>query len=230
MPFFDLGAKKLEYSVVKGASRRYTYFRFRPDLTLEVILPRGTRVDVEKAIRERSPWLKREYERVSMTRSVLDRDVMMVDGALLKLQFIESGEERLAPDPSRGIVNVFTRDRQRLRELVRRWFLHESSSYAVRKVAELAPKMGVRPSRVDVREIGKWGYCTRTGRLSFSWQLTALPERLREYVVLHELTHLLEFNHSAAFKRRLGRVCPDFKERQRELDLVAPYDRLAPLG
>lgn len=230
MPFFDLGAKKLEYSVVKGASRRFTYFRFRPDLTLEVILPRGTRVDVEKAIRERSPWLKREYERVPMTRSVLDRDVMMVDGALLKLQFTESGEERLAPDPSRGIVKVFTRDRQRLRELVRRWFLHESSSYAVRKVAELAPKMGVRPSRVDVREIGKWGYCTRTGRLSFSWQLTALPERLREYVVLHELTHLLEFNHSAAFKRRLGRVCPDFKERQRELDLVAPYDRLAPLG
>ena len=87
--------------------------------------------------------------------------------------------------------------------------------------------MGVSPSRVDVREIGKWGYCTRGGRLSFSWQLIALPERLREYVVLHELTHLSHFDHSPAFKRKLAAYCPDFRDRERELNLVAPYDRLA---
>ena len=80
---------------------------------------------------------------------------------------------------------------------------------------------------MDVREIGKWGYCTREGRLSFSWQLIALPERLREYVVFHELTHLLEFNHSPAFRRKLAKVCPDFRECEKELDLVRPYDRLA---
>lgn len=76
---------------------------------------------------------------------------------------------------------------------------------------------------VDVREIGKWGYCTKGGRLTFSWQLIALSERLREYVVLHELTHLREFNHSAAFKDRLQSVCPDFRDRERDLGLVAPY-------
>ncbi|MDG6909827.1 MAG: M48 family metallopeptidase, partial [Nitrososphaerota archaeon] len=58
--------------------------------------------------------------------------------------------------------------------------------------------------------------------------LIALSERLREYVVLHELTHLLEFDHSARFRSRLARVCPDFRDREKELDLVAPYDRLAP--
>jgi predicted metal-dependent hydrolase len=125
-------------------------------------------------------------------------------------------------------VNVGTRDRRKLRELVRRWFLKESSAYVVKKVAQMAPRVGVRPTRVDVREIGKWGYCTRGGRLSFSWQLIALPERLREYVVLHELTHLLEFNHSPAFKRRLASTCPDYRDRERELDLIVPYDRLGP--
>ncbi len=105
--------------------------------------------------------------------------------------------------------------------------MRESSAYAVRKVSELSPKLGVRPSRVDVREMGKWGYCTREGRLSFSWQLAALPERLREYVVLHELTHLTEFNHSRSFRKKLASVCPDFRDRERELDRVVPYDRLA---
>jgi predicted metal-dependent hydrolase len=218
----------VEYATVKGTSRRYTYFRFRPDLTLEVILPRGRPVDIEKAIKERSHWLQREYERLSKTKSVLGGDTLMFDGRLLKVVFTDGPEERMVPDPKEGVVSVGTRDRRKLRELVRRWFLRESSAYVVRKVAQMAPRIGVRPTRVDVREIGKWGYCTRGGRLSFSWQLVALPERLREYVVLHELTHLLEFNHSPAFKRRLAVVCPDYRDRERELDLIVPYDRLGP--
>ena len=227
MPSVDLGSRRIEYAVVRGTSRRYTYFRFTQDLTLEVVLPRGRRVDVERAIIERSAWLRREYDRLSRTRDVLGRGEVMYDGRMLAVVFSEGAGDSLIPDPSKGVVTLRATDAKRIRELVRRWFLSESSAYAVKKVAELAPKVGVKPSRVDVREIGKWGYCTRGGRLSFSWQLIALPERLREYVVLHELTHLLHFDHSRAFKARLAAVCPDFRDREKELDLVAPYDRLA---
>ncbi len=213
------------YSVVKGTSRRYTYFRFLPDLTLEVTLPRGRRVDVEAAIREKAPWLRREYVRVSRTKRVLDGNMVMLSGELLRVVYRDGASDRFVPDPARGVVEVQTSDSRALRELVRRWFLRESSAYVVRRVAELAPKVGAKPTRVDVREINKWGYCTRSGRLSFSWQLAALPERLREYVILHELTHLVEFNHSRAFKKKLEAVCPDSRERERELDLIEPYDR-----
>ena len=228
MPSLDLGPQKVKYQVVKGNSRRYTYLRFRSDMTLEVVLPRGVHVDVERTIRERGPWVMKEINRLSLTKNVLDSDMVMLEGRLLKVVYIDLPGEGIAVDPAKGLVEVPTKDRRRLPELVRRWFLQESSVYAVRKVAELWPKVGARPTRVDVREIGKWGYCTRTGRLSFSWQLIALPERLREYVVLHELIHLLEFNHSVSFRRRLGGVCPDFRKREKELDLIAPYDRLSP--
>ena len=227
MPSLDLGAHRIEYAVIKGTSRRYTYFRFRQDLTLEVILPRGKRVDVERIISERSAWLRREFERLSKTRRVLTRDTVMYNGEVLRVIFSEAAGDKLLPDLAKGEVVAQAQGMHGLRELVRRWFLKESSAYVVRKVAELAPGVGAKPSRVDVREIGKWGYCTRKGRLSFSCQLIALPERLREYVVLHELTHLLEFNHSPAFRRKLAAVCPDFRAREKELDLVAPYDRLS---
>jgi predicted metal-dependent hydrolase len=194
---------------------------------LEVIVPRGRRVDVERTLRDRSSWLQFEYDRMSTTRRVLGPDSVMFDGKLLRVVFAEGPSETLVPDLASGKVTIHAREKDRLRELVRRWFLKESSAYAVRKAAELAPKLGVRPSKIDVREMGKWGYCTREGRLSFSWQLAALPERLREYVVLHELTHLAEFNHSPAFKRRLAAVCQDFSAREEELDLILPYDRLA---
>ena len=227
MPTFDLGPRKLAYEVVKGTGRRYTYFRFREDLTLEVVVPRGRAVDVEWAIRERSRWLRREYERLAKTTRVLGRDHVTFEGKTLKLVFSEGAPEALIPDFSRGTLTLRGADPRRVRELVRRWFLTESSGYAVKKVAELAPRLGVRASRVDVREIGKWGYCTRGGRLTFSWQIAALPDRLREYVVLHELTHLAHFDHSRAFKKKLASLCPDFRQREQELDLVAPYDRVA---
>lgn len=227
MPLFDLGPRKVRYEVVRGTSRRYTYFRFRQDLTLEVILPRGRAVDVEKAIAQRSGWLRREYERATNTKNVLSRDGVLYNGRLLQVLFSADLGDTLVPEPSNGVVTLRASDAGRIKELVRRWFLSESSSYVVKKVAELAPRMGVRPTRIDVREIGKWGYCTRGGRLSFSWQLAALPERLREYVVLHELTHLSHFDHSPSFKRKLAEFCPDFREREKELDLIAPHDRLS---
>lgn len=230
MPSFDLGLTQIQYVLVKGNSRRYTYFRFRPDLTLEVILPRGKTIDVEKVIWERRGWLRREFARASMTRTVLEGEAVMFGGRSLKAVFIDSAEDVLTPDESNGVVVVRTADRRRFRELVRRWFLRESSAYAVRKVSELAPVVGARPAKVDVREMGKWGYCTRGGRISFSWQLIALPERLREYIVLHELTHLHEFNHSKSFRNRMAAVCVDFRDRERELDLIVPFDRLGPPG
>ena len=149
----------------------------------------------------------------------------MFDGTVLRI--VPSDPfDRLVPDFAKGTVSTPAIDKRLTRELVRRWFLKESSAYVVKKVRELAFAMGVRPSRVDVREIGKWGYCTRGGRLSFSWQLISLTERLREYVVMHELAHLVEFNHSRAFKEKLATICPDFRKRERELGLIIPYDKL----
>jgi predicted metal-dependent hydrolase len=226
MPYIDLGKQRIEYSVVKGTSRSYTYFRFRPDLTLEVVVPRGRPVDVKRAITQKAGEISKEYERAVKTRLILGPETVMYDGRSLKVVQSAEAHDRLIPNFDAGELLVGSADRQRLKELVRRWFLKDSSAYAVKKVKELAAQVGARPSRVDVREIGKWGYCTREGRLTFSWQLIALPERLREYIVFHELTHLVEFNHSPAFRRRLAAVCPDFREREKELDLVRPYDRL----
>ena len=223
MPSIELGRGRIGYTVVKGASRRYTYFRFRPDLTLEVVLPRGRSVDVEDAIKKKSEWIIEQYDRLSSGEPVLADDSVMFDGRRLRLDFQKTaGEEGLFPAAG-GRVVVKAAERHRIRELVRRWFLKESSRYVIGALPGMARKAGVRKyHRADVREIRNWGYCTRDGRLSFSWQLIALPERLREYILCHELVHLTEPNHSVAFKRKLCSLLPDFREREKELGRVVP--------
>ncbi len=225
MPSITIGSRRINYALVRGTGRRYTYLRFRPDMTLEIVVPRGLNVDVAQMLLEREEWIGRRMKQLSRSTSVFDGETLLHSGRQLKVVFEQTpGAEQLVPELERGVVTVRTSDRPRIAELVRRWFLKESSAYVVKKVPELAGKLGAKYSRVDVREMRDWGYCTRRGRLSFSWQLIALPESLREYVVLHELTHLGEFSHSQAFKQKLARACPDFRERERELNRVLPYD------
>jgi predicted metal-dependent hydrolase len=221
VPVIQIGTHRIEYSVTTGTSRRYTYFRFRADRTLEIVLPQGRRVDLASAIRNRQTWIVKHYEQMSRSRRILDEDHVMFDGEHLELIFERSTEvEELLHDPIRKLVTVRSSERSRIRELVRRWFLKETSRYVVAKLEGLSRDLDVKYSRADVRQMKNWGYCTRDGRLSFNWQLIALPERLREYVILHELAHLSEFNHSSAFKGRLAALCPDYRQRERELDRI----------
>ena len=225
MPALEIGGKRIEYLVLRGTSRRYTYFRFRPDLTLEVVLPRGRLGDAGAAISQRREWILEKYEEMRKSRRILDDERVMFDGRFLEIAYEQGLEkEEILPDLERGMVVVRSSDRSRVKELVRRWFLKETSRYVMKKLSDLAATLPAAYKMADVREIKNWGYCTRSGRLSFSWQLIALPEPLREYVILHELTHLEEFNHSPAFKRRLAKICPDYRQREKELDYISPAE------
>lgn len=225
MPAFELGGRRIEYHLVRGTSRRYTYFRFRPDLSLEVVLPKGRSGDPRAAIARRARWILEKYDEMQSSNRVLDERRVMFEGRFLDIVYEEVlDREELVHDAARGTVLVRVSDRSRVTELVRRWFLRETSRYVMGRLADLSPSLKTRYRMADVREIRSWGYCTRSGRLSFSWQLIALPERLREYIIFHELTHLEHFDHSKAFKRRLAEYCPDFRQRENELDLVSPHD------
>ena len=222
MQTIELAPYRLKYTVSQGKSRRYTYLRFRSDMTLEVVVPRGRKVDPESEILARRTWVLKHLEAMSRNNRILEADRVMFDGAYLKIIFeLNLDREEVQPVQGGGAVIVRATDASRVRELVRRWFLKETSRYVVRKLSELSGQFP-KYQGADVREIRHWGYCTKTRRLSFSWQLIALPERLREYVVLHELTHLSVFNHSPEFRRRLEAVCPDYRLREKELDQVAP--------
>jgi predicted metal-dependent hydrolase len=69
-----------------------------------------------------------------------------------------------------------------------------------KRVQELAAKFGLRTGRVTVRDQGtRWGSCSAPGGISLNWRLVLLPAALHDYVILHELAHLTEMNHSDAY-------------------------------
>ena len=86
------------------------------------------------------------------------------------------------------------------------------------RVHELATLHGVEVERVSIRnQRSRWGSCSRSGTVSLNWRLVQTPEFVRDYIILHELAHFKEMNHSARFWREVGRLCPDFVQAQQWL-------------
>jgi predicted metal-dependent hydrolase len=81
------------------------------------------------------------------------------------------------------------------------------------RLSELAGTHGFAVKTVSVRnQRTRWGSCSPSGRISLNWRLIQLPPAVRDYVLLHELTHLRHLDHSARFWRELARLCPNHAE------------------
>lgn len=81
-----------------------------------------------------------------------------------------------------------------------------------------APLVGVDYHRITIRhQKTRWGSCSAKGNLNFNCLLMLAPEEVRDYVVVHELCHRKEMNHSRAFWNEVAKVIPDYKEKERWL-------------
>ena len=76
--------------------------------------------------------------------------------------------------------------------------------------------------RVSIRnQRTRWGSCSKRGNLNFNYRIASLPVHLADYIIVHELCHLKEFNHSQAFWNLVARAIADYRDRRRELRQVS---------
>lgn len=100
----------------------------------------------------------------------------------------------------------------------RRAGMEEACRVLPERAAYFAERMGVTYGKISVREQKTlWGSCSRSGNLSFNWKLVRMTPEVLDYVVVHELAHRKEMNHSPRFWAVVEQELPDYRERRREL-------------
>jgi predicted metal-dependent hydrolase len=95
---------------------------------------------------------------------------------------------------------------------IERWYREEARRHIAAAVLRESRRLVVRPGRIGIRDPRtRWGSCSARGSLSFSWRLVIAPAEVLEYVVVHELCHLRELNHSQRFYRLLDDARPGWR-------------------
>ncbi|MCB1227102.1 MAG: M48 family metallopeptidase [Verrucomicrobiales bacterium] len=100
-------------------------------------------------------------------------------------------------------------------EAFRQFYVQRGRERIRSRVIHFAPKVGVHPGRVDVRELRhRWASCSPKGNLAFHWRCMMAPPSVLDYIVVHELCHIHHLNHSDAFWNEVDKVCPNYREKK----------------
>jgi predicted metal-dependent hydrolase len=204
-------------------ARRYT-LRIQA-ATREIILtipPRGTLKEAEAFARKHGGWVAARLGRLPKAAPFTPGVVVPLRGVPHRIAHRHgargtvwaetdgSGERLLcvaghAPHIDRRIGDFLRREARRELEAASLRYAHE---------------LGLIIRRVTVRDqSSRWGSCSATGMLSFSWRLILAPTYVLDYLAAHEVAHLVEMNHSAKFWRVVGRLCPEHKRAKAWLDV-----------
>ena len=88
-------------------------------------------------------------------------------------------------------------------------------AFVTRRAEFFSPQIGVRYNHIAVRvQRSRWGSCSGKGNLNFNCLLALVPQEVLDYVVVHELCHLKEMNHSDRFWAEVERILPDYRQRK----------------
>lgn len=220
-PWLRVGARPVRLWLVRNRRARHYVLRLRPDGTARVTIPRGGSAREAKRFAERNAsWLEKQLLRLAArprrpTTWTTGTEILF-RGERVRLEAGSEGPGGLVRLGSEvvHVPDTATDLRPAIEGYLRRLAARELPA----RVLELAALHKVPVERVMVRnQRSRWGSCSRRGTISLNWRLIQTPPAVRDYLVLHELAHFKEMNHSGRFWNEVARLCPDFREAERWL-------------
>jgi predicted metal-dependent hydrolase len=193
---------------------------------LTVVVPQRFCVsrDLPPILESKRAWIAdalKKLEAASRARAEEKRFPETIDLRALnetwRVEFAPLERERLAARDGRLLLTEDFTENEALAAL-RRWVFARALERLPRLLSDLAGETGILYANVAVKEQkSRWGSCSSKGNVNLNSRLLFLPPRLVRHVLLHELCHLREMNHSKAFHSLLSALDPDATENAREL-------------
>ena len=187
------------------------------DEVVNVIVPNSlTETQIRRLITKRLVWIKKTL--VAQAKAGKPKVIEYVNGEAFpylgknyRLK-IEKGE-RPAAKLNSGYLWVTANSTEDVKEAIKQWYFRLAKKRLAEKTTRFSVILGVSPRSVSIKDFKKkWGSCSKNGDIAYNWKVIMASNNLVDYVVIHELCHLKELNHSARFWRLLDRHKPDWRE------------------
>lgn len=212
--FLTVEGRRIPLVIVRSRRARRYLLRLRADGSARLTIPnRGSLAEGRRFAERSTPWLARQLTKHS-TRPILPSSWRIGTAVLFRGDSVVVEADHNAPTTAVRLgdecipVPEIARD---LRPSITRHLRQLAAAELPRRTFDLAATHQLTVKRVTVRnQRSRWGSCSRRGTISLNWRLIQAPPFVSDYIILHELMHLREMNHSSRFWREVKQVCPDY--------------------
>lgn len=214
-----LGNEDISYLLVRSPRRRSIGLRIDPTGLIVSIPARLPQHEAEKVLARKSAWILAKLNELrncaTPTFAWQTGQMLPFLGSPIELS-VEPGSARTKPLLAEGVLRIFMPgqcDADVLASRVLQWYRREALAFFQHRITAYARQLDVEVSKLSLSNARtRWGSCTSTGVIRLNWRLIKAPPPIIDYVVVHELAHRIEMNHSPAFWRAVEQACPDFSE------------------
>ncbi len=213
----------LSYAIRASARRRTLSLELRADGSLTVATPQGLSLATIRAfVESRRAWVeaKRALLKPATAPRIFPEHGARLPylGTELALNVSIAPARRAACRCESGSLLVKVPRDTAIRPAIEAWYRRAAATHASARLAHFAPLVGRAARKLSIRaQRTRWGSCSARGAISLNWRLMQAPPEILDYVVVHELCHLLVPNHSPRFWAEVARVLPDWRERRAQL-------------
>ncbi len=219
--FLTVHGRQMPLAVIRNHRARRYLLRLRPDGSARLTIPRRGSVIEGRWFAERNTeWLAQQLVRLQSNpikpkQWFIGTELLFL-GEWVKLEPGINGETGIVQFGGEKVSVPDVND-----DLRSRMMMHLRKLAAAElppKVFEFAAEHQLSVRRVTVRnQRSRWGSCSRRGTISLNWKLIQAPPFVRDYIILHELMHLRQMNHSTRFWREVEAVCPEYRSAEKWL-------------
>jgi predicted metal-dependent hydrolase len=210
---------KIDYRLRVSPRARRVSLRVRPWVGLEVVVPkRFPRRQIEGILQHHEEWIRRQLAHHAPTleapplpteirlAALQERWRIATDADLRALRELPAGQLLIPAEREQAIA------------CLRNWVRRQARLHLPPRLRQLAREHGFGYERVSIRsQKSRWGSCSSRGTISLNDQLLFLPPAAVDYLLVHELCHTREMNHSPRFWRLVESCCPDWRRWDAEL-------------
>lgn len=219
-----LNDKVIPYIVRKSERAKNVRLSLGLEGILQVVVPQKYSLGkIEPLLKEKEKWILSKYEEITRARVAREEaleeasSVLRYLGKEYSLVTILDAQNpiRVVLEGDRALVTLPENSEELLRRVTEAWYRWAAREIFMERTKIFAAKMGVTYRQIFIKnQKTRWGSCSEKGNLNFNLRLVMAPLEVVDYIIIHELAHLKEMNHSKKFWEIVDRFCPNRRKCQ----------------
>lgn len=218
---FDLQTPEISYTIIEKLGTRRAKLRINRKGEVVVTVPARTpKMIVNRFVNQNMDWIVTQQAKLSIEK-VLPDDQVYIFGKVYTAVVTSNPDTRVgcAITGDNLEINIAGSvkplSHKEVQSTLSRFLRTVAAAYILKRTPQLADRMGIVYGKIQLREQkSRWGSCSSTGTLNFNWRLAHAPPAVVDYVIIHELAHRKEMNHSSRFWQIVAKYDPAYKQHQ----------------